>query len=182
MSKKQSISDFFSKVPKSSGSKQKSNDVVIASCVIDHDTSDSDENQNPSEVTSVELEGSPVVSVSAQEEDVTVVSSSSFSGSTTSSRYLDLNDLNMNSPSQPILSTYPKSKFGSRERPWLEYSVEKDACFCYPCRVFGVNVTSNTFTETGYRDWKHAVDSNSDTAKEKNKKGFAKHVASTQHS
>ena len=116
MSKKQSISDFFSKVPKSSGSKQKSNDVVIASCVIDHDMSDSDENQNPSEVTSVELEGSPVVSVSAQEEDVTVVSSSSFSGSTTSSRYLDLNDLNMNSPSQPILGAYPKSKFGSRER------------------------------------------------------------------
>ena len=60
--------------------------------------------------------------------------------------------------------------------------MEKDACFYYPCRVFGVNVTSNTFTETGYRDWKHALDSNSDTAKEKYKKGFAKHVASTQHS
>ena len=23
-----------------------------------------------------------------------------------------------------------------KSQPWLEYSVERDAAFCYPCRVF----------------------------------------------
>ena len=38
--------------------------------------------------------------------------------------------------------------------------------------MFGVNLSTNTFTETGYRDWKHSLD---------NEKGFLKHVASSQH-
>ena len=42
---------------------------------------------------------------------------------------------------------------------WLEYSVKRDACFCYPCRLFtcGEGRSHNTFTDTGFRDWKHAT-------------------------
>ncbi len=42
---------------------------------------------------------------------------------------------------------------------WLEYSVQKDAAFCYPCRLFTSTVgrSHNTFTTVGYRDWKHAT-------------------------
>lgn len=111
MSQKTKISDFFLKVRRSSGTKPKPNDVII-----DHDMGDSGENQNRnlyedseascSEVTSVELQG-PSVS-SPRVEDVTVVSSSCFSGST-SSRSAPL-DLNMNYPSQPYLHAYKKNQ------------------------------------------------------------------------
>lgn len=39
----------------------------------------------------------------------------------------------------------------------MEYSVQKDAVFCYPCRHFAVSSgrSEKTFTETGFRDWKH---------------------------
>ena len=107
-------------------------------------------------------------------------------------------DLNMSSPSQPRMTKYP-SLAGSRSfnsnwykgRPWLEYSVEKDSAFCFPCRVFGVyNSSTNTatFTEDGYKDWKHAlegwnlIDTIETFPENKRKmKGFAKHVTSTCH-
>lgn len=67
------------------------------------------------------------------------------------------NDLNRANPYQPVLKSYPWTLFGGRERcfsaawyqsrPWLEYSVDRDACFCFPCRVFGVAFSENdTFT------------------------------------
>ena len=60
---------------------------------------------------------------------------------------------------------------------WLDYSVEKDAAFCYPCRKFSVNTStvaghSLTFTETGYRNWANALDVN---------KGLSKHEQSETH-
>ena len=39
--------------------------------------------------------------------------------------------------------------------PWIEYSMERDAVFCFPCRFFGVS-PDKTFTCSGFRDWKHA--------------------------
>uniref|UniRef100_A0A1X7V7J3 TTF-type domain-containing protein n=1 Tax=Amphimedon queenslandica TaxID=400682 RepID=A0A1X7V7J3_AMPQE len=46
--------------------------------------------------------------------------------------------------------------------PWLEYSVSKDAVFCYACRLFGaasihLSRPERAFTTTGFRDWKHAT-------------------------
>ena len=43
---------------------------------------------------------------------------------------------------------------------WLEYSVSYDAMFCYPCRFFAIGNrrAEKTFTEHGYRNWKHARD------------------------
>lgn len=45
---------------------------------------------------------------------------------------------------------------------WLEYSVSKDAAFCFPCRFFfSPSSTSNrpekAFTEVGFRNWKNAI-------------------------
>ena len=72
-------------------------------------------------------------------------------------------------PKQPRIK-FPLHSFGiGRQRafnvewykshPWLEYSVERDAAFCYPCRVFkcGSNRSEDTFTKTGFRNWKHAM-------------------------
>ena len=68
-------------------------------------------------------------------------------------------------PVQPLVD-FQKSNFGKVQcsfqkrwynlHPWLEYSVSRDAAFCYACRLFHSNAEA-TFTSTGYRDWKHAL-------------------------
>lgn len=92
-------------------------------------------------------------------------------------------DLNVNAPSQPILNSYPKRAFGSisgafnagwyRSRPWLEYSALRDACFCFPCRKFGVaNERDVVFTWRGYTNWKAAMERD---------RGMQKHASSHCH-
>ena len=68
-------------------------------------------------------------------------------------------------PVQPI-TTFPSRVFGKGSRsfqkkwydtyPWLEYSIQLDAAFCFPCRFF-TNTPEPTFSTTGFRDWKHAT-------------------------
>ena len=70
-------------------------------------------------------------------------------------------------PVQPILTRYPRTNFGKKSRSFsthwftvhkfLEYSVSKDAVFCYPCRVFycGSSYSDSAFTREGVRDWKN---------------------------
>ena len=49
---------------------------------------------------------------------------------------------------------------------WLEYSLETDDCFCYPCRMFVAQGSQygsppeSTFTLTGFTDWRHATGKN----------------------
>ena len=43
---------------------------------------------------------------------------------------------------------------------WLEYSVKRDAAFCFACRKFGRRVDhtkETTFTISGFKGWKRAV-------------------------
>ena len=75
------------------------------------------------------------------------------------------------SPVRPVRVKFPTTKFGSTSRcfnpawcdrhNWLEYSIEHDACYCYPCRIFGANASGSSrpetvFTSTGFRNWKNA--------------------------
>ncbi len=75
-------------------------------------------------------------------------------------------------PCQPVGITFPVTYFSKKARsfnpdwfkvyPWLEYSVKKDAAFCYPCRLFGAGCVHSsrpekTFSSLGFRDWKHAT-------------------------
>jgi len=41
----------------------------------------------------------------------------------------------------------------------MEYSVQKDAIFCYPCHIFAVTSGDNeeTFTKTGFNNWKKVI-------------------------
>ena len=95
-------------------------------------------------------------------------------------------------PSQPKLWKYPVNKdiTGRKTRPfvktwynkfpWLEYNVKEDAAFCFCCCQFptppgdqsGSEMTQQTFTEKGFRNWAKAIDP---------KRGFAKHEQSAQH-
>ena len=45
---------------------------------------------------------------------------------------------------------------------WLEYSVNRDAAYCFPCRWFSsrLNRPDAPFTKIGFRDWKHATGQN----------------------
>lgn len=62
---------------------------------------------------------------------------------------------------------------------WLEYSLRKNAAFCFVCRLFGDRVTNrqggnvdDTFRRTGYTNWKKALEKG---------KGFNQHASSQGH-
>ena len=76
-------------------------------------------------------------------------------------------------PAQPVKSKYPFTMFSRvprcfnaawyKQHKWLEYSVERDACYCYPCRLFGSKSAvgrsrpEQVFILTGLKSWKHAT-------------------------
>ena len=73
----------------------------------------------------------------------------------------------LQSPVQPRMK-FPSTAVGNKKRSfnsdwyrnykWLEYSIQNDAAFCYPCQFFATTTRSaDTFTRTGFRDWKHAT-------------------------
>ncbi|KAL3204486.1 hypothetical protein MRX96_011495 [Rhipicephalus microplus] len=77
---------------------------------------------------------------------------------------LDISKFKTEQPTQPILNPFPSKKYGKLSRsfnsnwyhlfPWLEYSAQADAAFCYPCRMFltGDNEKS-AFVNGGYSNW-----------------------------
>ena len=53
---------------------------------------------------------------------------------------------------------------------WLEYSVAKDAAFCYACKNFGIRKgKSKEFVVKGYNNWKTAVGDNTKGLRQHNK-------------
>ena len=80
--------------------------------------------------------------------------------------------------SRPQLEKYPKNSqkrsFQAKwytTRKWLEYILESDSCFCYPCKVFNA-LRDGVFISTGFNNWKMALASG---------KGFDKHEKSDSH-
>ncbi|XP_071912126.1 uncharacterized protein [Coffea arabica] len=76
-------------------------------------------------------------------------------------------------PCQPIGHMYPKTSFGKQHRSfqdswyqkfvWLEYSISKDAAFCFWCFLFktqnkGGRYADDAFTKTGFNNWKKAME------------------------
>ena len=75
-------------------------------------------------------------------------------------------------PWQPMLQKdmYPPTVFGNQRRrfqsswykqfSWLEYSILKDATFCFPCFIFEKDTsTQHAFTIDGFKSWKRVNDS-----------------------
>lgn len=85
-------------------------------------------------------------------------------------------------PVQPKLASFNPKQYGNSKRDfsaswyngrtWLEYSVEKGAAFCFPCRHFKISSKDCTYTKEGYSNWRHALDKH---------KGFKKHEISHSH-
>lgn len=94
-------------------------------------------------------------------------------------------DLGTDEPAQVHLQSYPTRIFNTQKRSfnrcwfngreWLEYSAVVDAAFCFPCRKFSIGSNANSdkaFTDTGFSNWKSAMEST---------KGFARHASSKEH-
>lgn len=80
----------------------------------------------------------------------------------------------MRGPIQPRLDCYPQKEAANGKRNfcvrwydefnWLEYSIEKDAAFCFYCRAFpqrGASTKGNSdpsFVSVGFSTWKKAVE------------------------
>lgn len=66
---------------------------------------------------------------------------------------------------RPFLNNYPYRQFGKKKKrfnhrhyasfSWLEYSLKRDAAFCFPCRFFSKD--KGPFSEKGFSDWNHAA-------------------------
>jgi len=81
----------------------------------------------------------------------------------------DISKSGLHSPIQPKLNVYPWKYYGINksvkrrfqscfyaEFPWLEYSVQQDAAYCFCCRYWGKE--NSPFAEpTGFSDWQHAT-------------------------
>ncbi|XP_073061917.1 uncharacterized protein [Primulina eburnea] len=72
-------------------------------------------------------------------------------------------------PYQPIKKEYPPTNFGNQNRrfqshwfkkfTWLEYSLVKNAAFCFPCFLFEYKHPRNpAFTIDGFKYWKRVND------------------------
>lgn len=73
-------------------------------------------------------------------------------------------------PKQPQLTSFPKTVFGKQNRafspiyyvtyPWLEYSIDYDAVFCFACRHFHTDrrFVDELFINKGLKDWKKMSD------------------------
>ena len=87
-------------------------------------------------------------------------------------------------PSQSMLSLYKINnddrsfrKQWFLNRPWLEYSIERDGAYRYYCRHFGstnnmINRNQSDVFLTGYNNWKHALGT---------ERGFKQHETSAAH-
>ncbi|KAL4104832.1 hypothetical protein QTP88_020108 [Uroleucon formosanum] len=70
-------------------------------------------------------------------------------------------------PRRPQLAAYKKIKFGEKFRSfrsqwyteceWLEYSVQRNAAFCFVCRVFGPENSEDAWTRTGFSNWQKFI-------------------------
>lgn len=99
------------------------------------------------------------------------------SGSKTCTAVSDIAQSPAFPPVKPKHVQFPTTTYSSRARSFnpawydtydlLEYSVGLNACFCYPCRLFGSQGSSFTskpesaFTIVGFKDWKYATGKNS---------------------
>lgn len=75
-------------------------------------------------------------------------------------------------PYQPLMTIYPRMQVGKQKRSfhahyykkynWIEYSIAKDAVFCFSCRFFKSNYLNasqldSAFTIKGFRNWANAT-------------------------
>lgn len=102
-------------------------------------------------------------------DDMDVVSSTSIESQTYSSTITDIANGIEDHPVQPHNHRFPNTYSNNKSRSfnpfwfdkhiWLEYSIARDAAFCYACRFFSNSSrrSEDSFVATGYKNWKNAT-------------------------
>ena len=115
-----------------------------------------------SALTSSTLTDIPTIDVNQVGTDKTNVNNDQQSTSSRTSFYH-----NITTSYRPHLTSYPKRIMGGKNPSfnadwyrfkWLEYAPDMDACFCFPCHVFLPHSKEKSFTKTGFRNWKGALE------------------------
>lgn len=85
---------------------------------------------------------------------------------------LEMKQRVLQGPFQPCLKMYPRTKIGNYNRSfhekwyysfkWLEYSIEQDKGFCFPCQIFmhtdlNYGHKDSAFTITEFNNWHIAI-------------------------
>ena len=161
------LSQITTKKFKADSSEAADDNLVSDSTLLDHSSDDSVTAEVPVTVHS-EISADAVVT-SDTGNDTAATDCDISAETVVSSVCAQLNDLGTCSPKQPVLAQYPSTLCGKKHRrfqkvwytgrPWLEYSVQLDACFCYCCRIFTKDNDPDAdpcFTTTGFRNWKTA--------------------------
>ena len=141
----------------------------------DMHTLDSDDDSDEEPVDFPSSKSLPLFEISASESEITTVKQPGPS---------DISQGKRDSPKQPELSSFPVHQISNRMRSfksswygrhhWLEYSILKDASYCFCCRNFPQpnKTPESTFVSSGYRQWKKATEKDA---------GFAQHERSDYH-
>ena len=166
----------------SSNKKSRNNEQQVETSIIVTPTLSTPEIQSLASSSS-ELFGDHTLSDSATNslKDPFVLSSSSNEKSHKKFIPIDISMSCNDASAQKMLSIYPTNQqnrsFQSnwfRDREWLEYSVQNDACYCYYCHHFPSNHLNadDAFVTTGFNNWKKALDKTA---------GLTRHVSSQAH-
>ena len=51
-----------------------------------------------------------------------------------------------------------RAGFLAMHEEWLEYSIEHNAVFCFPCRMFRQDYSQSAFTSDGFSSWNKATE------------------------
>ncbi|XP_011403202.1 PREDICTED: uncharacterized protein LOC100633168 [Amphimedon queenslandica] len=142
-----------------------------SSTVIEPDASDCPSSTNPHGVESTTVSSN-------------VGSNESCSVEEEESLNIDIASGPHENPVQPINHPFPFTMISKKARcfnakwyqqyEWIQYSIAKDAVFCYSCCLFchASNKAEDCFVTLGFRDWKHAS---------RKGRAFAKHDTSKSH-
>ena len=134
-----------------------------------------DDEMNDDEISVDEVEDQHDHEENSQE--TLAAAATASDGNDTNKAPTDIASSPLETPKQPVIK-FPQRAFGTgRKRgfnvewykryPWLEYSIQRDAAYCYSCRLFTArqhHSRDSTFSIIGFRNWKHAM----------GKKGFLK--------
>ena len=171
-------SETVSSVPPSTTNGSRRNpDDVLASAQVQHENGRQDNSasvfiDSPTAPTMIIVNASGVT-----QSQSTDVSSGNLTTSSDSSQHMtsaeqsvptDIATVVDQPPVQPRLR-FPITVVGMKKRSfnldwyrlyrWLEYLCERDAAYCYACRLFTTQSGKHceTFPRDGFRDWKHAL-------------------------
>ncbi|XP_061923369.1 uncharacterized protein LOC133663136 [Entelurus aequoreus] len=173
---KMDIRNFFKKESGQRSTESERGEASTGKCILkDHAERDAEGEKDQEQSRQME-QGDPEMDPEAEEDQVITEregeqtdqerNNYESAAATHSSIGFDLGDKDAG-PRQVKLKSYPQDSFGMQKRAfhhswfekhnWLEYSLNQNTAFCFPCRVFGKNIKHDSLVSSGCTNWKKAL-------------------------